>query len=549
LIIGLFTPENISVEDQQILDDFCKFKEINLAVQATKHKIQQLDWMTANYQKNEGQMQAYLKLPGGQTTKELMKDTPQEKIILRLKVEWQESEIKKGRDTTLPLPPNLCGLVDSCTFDVTNVLTSEDIKNHSLEATDIFKRQLGSGVFQNNAELTGGKALLYGQIYIYVERVTRTVVNHSNIWCKESYHPVRSVQQLTHQKIIVVADHNTGGSDPGPASAIVLSQEWKVHRNADAIINWLYAVQINARKTKDTFGFYLAIQTITRETVDHWKNLLNLSTGTINEVLGGTFSEILYIKEDLLYIIAKAWMNVEAMQGRDTFDAALGIMRNYSTLIAEPMAAPPIPPRDADGIETEDEEGEEEGSDDDDDAAAAAAAAGPAAAGPAAGPAAADAADAGAADATAAAAAAAAAAGAPPPNEKKRKGPPGQPGPPERITTAVYKFTGTIKEKPAGLMDEIRKQIEKLLGKVDPEYWDDVLVTHGVDTTLNGVKDELGLPAMYIQAIDKHGHKPTSVLAYYVTYLAAEELKIPEEKRGKLKGDNLAVRFGKAPKS
>ena len=98
-------------------------------------------------------------------------------------------------------------------------------------------------------------------------------------------------------------------------------------------------------------------------------------------------------------------------------------------------------------------------------------------------------------------------------------------------------------------MDEIRKQIEKLLGKVNPDYWDDIIVTHGVDTTLNGVKDELGLPAMYIQAIDKHGHKPTSVLAYYVTYLAAEELKIPEEKRGKLKGDNLAVRFGKAPKS
>ena len=99
------------------------------------------------------------------------------------------------------------------------------------------------------------------------------------------------------------------------------------------------------------------------------------------------------------------------------------------------------------------------------------------------------------------------------------------------------------------MMEEIRKQIEKLLGKVNPDYWDDILVAQDVDTTLNGVKDKLGLPAMYIQAIDTHGHNPTSVLAYYVTYLAAEELKIPEEKRGKLKGDKLATRFGNAPKS
>lgn len=97
------------------------------------------------------------------------------------------------------------------------------------------------------------------------------------------------------------------------------------------------------------------------------------------------------------------------------------------------------------------------------------------------------------------------------------------------------------------MMEEIRKQIEELLGKVDPNHWDEIPVGPDVDTTLNGVKDKLGLPAMYIQAIDTHGHKTTSVLAYYVTYLAAEELGTAEKDRQGLMKTKLADRFGKAP--
>ncbi len=541
LIFGLYSPDQLTLADRQTLDKFCKFKDIRLAVREAEAKVEKLQWMLVNYKRSKDQIKLHLGLPDGETIEDFIENTPQEKQFLRLKLEWHESEKDKGGDTSLPFPPQLGQLIDNFTFQETDGLTPGDIAENSLEAKEFFKRKLGAGVFQRETELAGVKMLLYHQLFDYAAETTAEVVKDNSVWCPGpgKRFKVRSVQQLAHQKIMLPADPNTG--NPGPASRIELSQVWKAHPNAPEIINWLDAVQANAVKTKDTFGFYLAIQPITRVTVNYWTDLLNFSTGTINEALGGIFSELPYIKEDLLFIIANAWMNREAMQGRDTFDGALGIRRNYSTLTADPMPAPPIPAppipsQGEDGEETDSESGNEEGSDDDDEAAAAADAA------------AADAAAADAAAAAAAADAAAAAAGFQQQNGKKRKGAP-TPGPPQRIVDAVYKVAGDIKEKPKSMMPDVRIQIEKLLGpgQVDPDYWDDLLVTQDEDTALEGLKDKLGLPEMYIEAITTHRHKTTSVLAYYVTYLAAEALETPEKDRQCLMKAKLVARFGKPP--